>query len=176
MKKLLLILTILLVATASKAQGTIDTTKGFGWGVDASSMIDLTGHDMSTLNIDAYIGYRSPSILMAGIGAGIDMMVSNDSRSFPVYAIFRTSFSSRPRLLFFETHMGGSVNHIYNENTQTGFYGSWGIGIHLATGKKFRSYFVLSYNLMTRDNYTWQDQHVGCNALQFAGVKVGACF
>ncbi len=64
----------------------------FTWGVAAGSGIDVTSHDMSTINIDAFFGYKGGAIDVAGIGAGIDVNISNSGRFFPVYAIFRTSF------------------------------------------------------------------------------------
>lgn len=117
----------------------------FVWGSDIGGSIDLSGHDMSTINIDAYFGYRSGALSLLGLGAGLNIPVNNSRHEFPVYAIARSSFSSRPKPVFGELRAGLVVNTHNDHDTTTDLYISPGIGFALATGKSFSSYLILGY-------------------------------
>lgn len=126
-----------------------DYTLGhFTWGLDAGSAMDLSANDMSSINIHAYFGYKGHWMRFIGVGAGINTMISNSSRCYPVYAMMRTSFSSKPQLCFLDLRAGISFNSIYDRSSQTDLYGSIGLGITLAYGRKFSSYIILSYDYM----------------------------
>ena len=73
----------------------------FCWGADLGGSIDMSGHDMSTIDIGANFGYKNDYLRLLGIGASLNMMVSNSNRSFPIYGIVRTNFMNRPSLCFF---------------------------------------------------------------------------
>lgn len=117
----------------------------FTWGADVGAAVDASGHDMSAFTIDAYFGCSNPYIDIAGIGAGIDMMVSNSCRTFPIYGIVRTSFRRRPSLCFMDFRCGGAINNMSNGSTLNAFYISPGVGFNLALSPKFKSYFIVSY-------------------------------
>ncbi len=117
----------------------------FVWGSDIGGSIDMSGHDMSTINIDAYFGYRSRALSLLGIGAGLNIPVNNSRREFPVYAIARTSFSVRPQPVFGELRAGIVVNSHNERDTTTDLYLSPGIGFSLATGRTFSSYLIVGY-------------------------------
>lgn len=117
----------------------------FTWGVAAGSGIDVTSHDMSTINIDAFFGYKGRAIDVAGIGTGIDVNISNSGRFFPVYAIFRTSFRSKPSICFFDLRAGVAFNNMPNNHNQTTPYINPGVGFNLARSDKFRSYLLIGY-------------------------------
>lgn len=120
----------------------------FTWGADVGSAIDLTANDMSSIDIHGYFGYKGLWTRLLGIGVGINSMINNSSRCYPVYAIYRTSFTELPQLCFMDLRLGLSFNNILHYPSQTNFYGSIGVGITLAKGRKFSSHIILSYNLM----------------------------
>lgn len=126
----------------------------FTWGADAGSAVDLTGNDMTSIDLHGYFGYKGPWVRLAGIGAGINTMINNSSRCYPVYAIFRTSFSPRPELCFLDLRAGVAFDNILNYPSQTNFYGSLGIGITLAKGRKFSSHIIVSYNFLPIRKFT----------------------
>ena len=85
---------IISIHSAENAPREVTGWNHFAWGAEIGGGIDLTSHDMSSINLDAYLGYRNSWIDVLGIGAEVDMMVNNSVRSFPVYALFRTGFRS----------------------------------------------------------------------------------
>ena len=126
----------------------------FTWGADIGSSVDLTANDMTSVDIHGCFGYKGHWMRFAGLGAGINSMLSNASRCYPVYALLRTSFSSRPQLCFLDLRLGISINNILNYSSQTDFYCSIGLGVTLAKGKKFASHIIISYNFMPVRPYT----------------------
>lgn len=147
----------------------------FAWGAEIGTGIDMGGDDMSTLNIHAAVGYRNSWLKIAGIGAGIDMMMSNSCRSYPIYAIARTSFSSRPKLLFGDMRVGVAVNQAPGIPDRTNFYLQPGIGITLAKGKSFSSHLLLSYtyNSMT---FPGDREDTLIHGLNRATISIGVTF
>ena len=154
-----LITTFILALAASAAISASATDpearqkSGFSWGADAGGAIDLSGHDMSTVNIDAYFGYRSPLFTMLGVGAGINMPVNNSRREFPIYAIARTSFVQRPQPVFMELRTGIVANTHPDYDSSTDFFISPAVGFRMAYGRVFTSYITVGYlfnNLRTR--------------------------
>ncbi len=143
------IFTLILALVASMgvyaSTSTEPAPRGFSWGTAAGGCIDMTGHDMSSINLDANFGYRNSWIQLLGIGASIDMMVNNSVRSFPVYALLRTGFKNRPTLCFADLRAGCVFNKVNSKDNQTRLYLSPGVGVNLATGRTFRSYLMLSY-------------------------------
>lgn len=134
---------------------TADSGLGhFTWGADLGSSVDLTANDMTSVDIHGYFGYKGHWLRFAGIGTGINSMLGNSSRCYPVYAMLRTSFSSQPQLCFLDLRLGISFNNILDLSSQTDFYGSVGLGVTLARGKKFASHIILSYNFMPTGPYT----------------------
>ncbi|MDE6051077.1 MAG: hypothetical protein K2G08_05280 [Paramuribaculum sp.] len=148
----------------------------FAWVAEIGGGIDLTSHDMSSINLDAYLGYRNSWIDVLGIGAEVDMMVNNSVRSFPVYALFRTGFSRRPTLLFMDLRAGVVFNNVNNSSQQTGAYVSPGIGVNLAGGKTFQSYVTLSYVYNGMKPFDLGDRYVNIDPLSMACVRLGIRF
>lgn len=150
----------------------------FSWGMDVGSCIDMTGSDMSALDINAYFGYSGPYVRFAGVGAGIDMMVSSSSNAYPVYALFRTDFSPSPQLCFLELRGGASFSNIESYPMQTTPFGSIGFGVTLAKGKKFSSHIVLSYNYTKLDDVRLAEDQgiIRVHDLQYAAIRIGVAF
>lgn len=115
------------------------------WGADIGGAIDMSGHDMSTIDIDAYFGYRGGIMSVLGIGAGINNPVNNSRREFPVYAIARTSFVKGMHPVFGELRAGVVFNTHPESDSSTDLYLSPGIGFRLATGRTFASYLIVGY-------------------------------
>jgi len=148
----------------------------FAWGIDIGAAIDMTSNDMTFFDIHGYVGYRNPWLRFAGVGAGIDMMLSNSSRSYPVYAMFRTSFSSRPRLSFLDLRAGCAFNSIDTYKQQTDFYGSLGWGVTLASSRTFTSHIILSYTFMPLSDVMTDSGVRHMPDLHFASIRIGASF
>lgn len=174
MKHLLLsLLALLFVATASAQE----KPSHFAWGVDLGSSIDLDSKDMTTINLEAYFGYRNGWINIAGVGAGIDMMINNSCRYYPVYAIFRTNFTNRPTLCFFDLRTGVAINALSDNTTQSRFYINPSIGFNLARSKKFCSYASVGYIYNGLDSFGPADNRtVISNGLNMAAVRIGITF
>ncbi len=115
----------------------------FTWGVDASAAIDLTARDMSNIDFSAHFGYKTSGIRFLGIGAGITSMIDNQSYSYPIYAMVRTTFSAEPRVCFLEARGGIAINKILNDRQTTNPYASLGVGFTLAHTRKFSSHIIL---------------------------------
>lgn len=150
----------------------------FSWGLDAGSAIDMTGNDMSAVDINAYLGYSCPYIRLVGIGAGIDMMVSSSSTTYPVYTIFRTDFHPTPQLYFLEARGGVAFSNIESYDMQETPFGSIGFGITLATGHSFSSHIILSYNYVKLNDIYTAGEHelIRMHDLQYASLRIGISF
>lgn len=180
MKKFLLIIAVMLAGlTSSAAEKEARDVTGWGhfaWGAEIGGGIDLTSHDLSSVNLDAYFGYRNSWIDVIGIGAEVDMMVSNSVRSFPVYAVFRTGFSKRPTLLFMDLRGGIAFNNLSQGDHQTSAYVSPGIGVNLAGGKTFQSYVTLSYVYNGLKPFRISDREINVDGLSMACIRLGIRF
>ncbi len=178
MKKILLLLLALIPVLSVRASESAvpSALEHFVWGAEAGGAIDLTSNDMSTINLDAIFGYKSNSIDVLGIGAGVNMMVSNATRSFPVYALLRTGFSSRPTLLFMDLRAGCVFNNVTYSKQTTRLYLSPGIGINLARGRSFTSYLALSYVYNGMRSFQKSDEWCDINGLSMACVRLGISF
>lgn len=186
MKKILFLLLLMLSCSAmtlsaadteKKADNSLKSKKShFAWGADLSSSIDMTGNAMTSTNIGAYFGYCNNWFHILGIGGDIHFMMSNSSRAIPVFAIAQTSFSSTPKLCFMDARAGLSMNNFESINTQTGFYGSLGVGVNLAHSSKFASHIVVGYSFIQRRNFENEGKTVPLEDLHYATVRIGICF
>ncbi len=153
-----------------------DAHTHFCWGADVGGGVDMTGNNMSYIDLSANFGYKNNLIKMLGVGAGLNVMVSNSCRSFPVYALFRTSFTTKPSPCFMELRTGASVNYLAGNESQTGLYLSGGLGVYLATGRTFSSHLVLSYSFFDRGYITHQGTNYSMPDLHYAGIRIGISF
>ncbi len=165
------------VVTCDRSHSRV-TDKRFAWGIGAGSAIDMTGNDMSALCVNAYFGYSGPYVRFAGIGAGIDMMVSSNSNSYPVYAVFRTDFQPDIQLCFLELRGGVAFSNIESYSMQTTPCGAIGIGVTLARGRTFSSHIILSYNYTRLDDIRLAEDQgvVRVHDLQYASIGIGVTF
>ena len=175
MKKLIITLLALIAGLQLYAARVPEPMpRGFAWGAAVGGCIDMTSHDMSSVNLDANFGYRNSWINLLGVGASIDMMVNSSVRSFPVYAVLRTGFSKNPTLLFGDFRIGCAFNKLNHKN-QTGLYASPGLGVNLATGRTFRSYIMLSY-IYNDMQGVYKDGDKPIHSLHMACVRFGVAF
>lgn len=148
----------------------------FTWGVDISSGVDLTENDMTMFSLGAGFGYRGGWLQFAGVGASIISMMNNSSRCYPVYAVVRTSFSSRPQLCFMELRGGVSFNSILESKSQSGAYVSAGCGITLARSRSFSSYIMVRGVVMPVKG-VFEDEAMNFRyTLGFACIGLGIAF
>ncbi len=148
----------------------------FVWGAEVGGAIDMTSSDMSTINLDAYFGYRNSWIDILGIGAEVNMMVNNSVRAFPVYAMFRTDFCRKRQLLFMDLRAGVAFNNMSYGSQQTSVYVSPGIGINLASGKTFNSYITLSYVYNGIEPFMKDNRKCDLDGLSMACLRLGINF
>lgn len=169
------IITFLSLLSANAQTNDNTPQHGFTWGVEVGSGIDMGGDNMSTLNLAALIGYRTSWINFAGVGLGIDMMMSNSCRSFPIYGMIRSSFAEKPKLFFAEMRAGVALNQATDVPDRTNLYLQPGAGIYLATGKTFASYITLSYtyNAMT---FYGDKKDTLVHGLNMATLSLGVTF
>lgn len=150
--------------------------KHFTWGADVGGSIDMTGNDMSTVDLAANVGYKNDFLRLLGIGANLNMMVSNSNRSFPIYAVVRTNFRKKPTFCFLDAKGGISINYFPENVSQTGLYLSGGVGFNLASGRTFRSHIIISYSYIERKDI--KDRSWGANNedLHLVSLKIGVSF
>lgn len=177
MKRVITSSLILLISFITVIAQTNDKSpkQGFTWGAEVGAGIDMGGDNMSTLNIEALIGYRTSWIDFAGIGLGIDMMMSNSCRAFPIYGMIRSSFAKKPKLFFAEMRTGIALNQATNVPDRGNLFLQPGGGIYLATGKNFTSYLTLSY---TYDAMTFygDKKDTLVHGLNMATISIGVTF
>ncbi|MDE6682103.1 MAG: hypothetical protein K2J87_01600 [Muribaculaceae bacterium] len=115
----------------------------FTWGADLGASVDLTAHDMSTFDLDFVIGYKNKFLKTVGIGAGIHRTVQGGDNFIPVYALVRTSFTSRPSLLFLNARFGYSFNTVEDSPMFGDYNSGLGCGINLSQSSKAKSYIIV---------------------------------
>lgn len=171
-------------STVSEAQTPEQTSAessgkaSFAWGVDVGSSIDLTTADMSSLNGDAYFGLRCPGVDVVGFGAGIHGMVNNNSFSYPLYVMMRTSFAKHRRLCFFDLRTGVALNSFFGTATNAAFYINPSVGVNLAGSAKFQSYITLGYSYNGGKDISDDTTTSGktANKLSMATIRLGISF
>lgn len=177
---LLAIISAAATAPAQIAEADTAATSGprvhFAWGAEFGSSIDLSAHDMSSIDFNAAFGLRYSWLTFAGVGAGANIMVSNSCRTYPIFAMLRTSFSTRPQVVFMELRGGLALNYLAHDVTQTGGYGSAGIGFNLAGSRRFQSYLVGGYTFVTRHDVSNEYGYQPYGMLHYAGIRLGVLF
>lgn len=139
---------LLMMVGAADVNASDKTGRGghFAWGAEIGPSIDVCGDDMSTIDLGGFLGWRNDFIDFAGIGAGINMVMSHSGRFFPVYAGFRSSFSKKKRLVFVDARIGCVFASDSERPSQRELYVSPGIGFNLASGATYQSYLLLNYS------------------------------
>lgn len=152
-----------------------DISTRFTWGAEIGVGIDMNTNDMSVIEFGANFGLSAPGLPLLGVGAEVNMMMSNSCSSFPIYAIARTNFGMRHSPLFIQLKAGCIINNIYSVR-KTNIYLAPGIGIYLARGRKFSSYLSVAY---TYNGFRGSDlgpDHIRIRGLNYASVGIGVNF
>lgn len=148
----------------------------FTWGAELEGMVDMSGHDMSSLGINASFGFEWQWIRFLGVGAQADIAVSNSSRIYPVYVNFRTDFSRRRRLVFMDLRGGAAFANFYRIGNTTCGYFSGGLGVTLAAGRKFSSHIIVGYTWIGQRHCYEGDRLDKCSGLSYAQMRFGITF
>lgn len=149
----------------------------FAWGADVGASVDLSGNDMTTLDVDIALGLRRGWLNFIGVGAQADLAISNSQRNYPIFLLFRTNFTDRPTHCFWELKGGAAVTVADDAERCTGVYASTGIGINLASSSKFRSHITVGYTFLQRsrdilENIAFTDRP----DLHYVTIKLGISF
>ncbi len=147
----------------------------FTWGADVGASIDMSGDDMSSLDVNVAFGMSRKWINFLGVGAEADIMVNNSCRSFPMFVQFRTNFRNRPSIVFWDVKGGVALNYLEHNHQQTGAYVSTGIGFYLARSDKFSSHLIVGYTFKERRPVYGELTHE-FKDLHYAGVRIGVVF
>ncbi|MCM1290997.1 MAG: hypothetical protein NC201_01350 [Prevotella sp.] len=124
----------------------------FTWGAEIGSSIDMSGNDMSTFDIDVIVGYKNNFIRTLGMGVGVHRAFGNTSTFIPLYAVFRSSFRTRPSIAFVNLKLGYSFNTVKDTDTSSGTKMSLGVGFNLAMSKRFQSHLIIGGEYFRLDN------------------------
>ena len=150
--------------------------KHFAWGIDVGSSIDLSGNDLSSIDISAYFGYKNAILRTLGIGVDLRNSLGNSHTMIPVYAMLRTNFSSSVTLCFADIRSGYSFNTLNTTDKANGLFLSAGIGFNLYTSASVKSHIILSYSF----NELKPDDSLGFprfnHSLSAMSVKIGVNF
>lgn len=147
----------------------------FAWGADAGAGIDLSANDMSDVNFSLYMGVKRGWLNFLGGGVGADIATSNGCRSYDFFGAIHTNFADRPTLLFWPLRVGVSLNYLEHNHQQTGLYGTTGLGVNLARGKRYVSYMLIGYTFRQRRPIIGEFTH-NFKDLHYATVKIGLSF
>ena len=170
-----LIIAFLSVCAIAKADESTERYLGFTWGAELNGSVDMSGHSMSNIGINAKFGLRWKWIRFLGIGAEGDFMVTKSARSYPVFVNFRTDFSNSDKLLFLDLRGGAALNYFDNDQ-KTGAYFSGGVGVTLAKGKSFASHIILGYTYLGQD-YCYNGLTLRkCPGISMATMRLGVSF
>ena len=138
--------------------------KHFAWGVDAGSSIDLSGNDLSSIDISAYFGYKNSILRTLGVGVDLRNSLGNSHTMMPVYVMLRTNFSSSVTLCFADIRSGYSFNTLNTAAKSNGLF----LSVH--------SHIILSYSY----NELKPDNSLGfprfTHSLSAMSVKIGVNF
>lgn len=148
----------------------------FSWGAEIGTSIDLSGYDMSTINADAYIGYKNRFIRFVGVGAGIHRAFGTGYNFIPVYALFRSSFRTRPSLFFFHFQAGYSFNTIGDAPIFGDVSGSIGAGVNLAMSTRFQSHLLLAFGFRHFNRRHQETTHLDTENVGLAQIAFGVNF
>lgn len=148
----------------------------FAWGAEIGGDLDMTSHNMSSIGINAKLGFSWKWIRFLGIGAQGDFMVSNSDRAYPLYLNFRTDFSKTKKLMFLDLRGGMALTSFTNLEQKTAGYFSGGVGITLAEGKSFSSHIILGYTYLGQDKCYNGVQLRKCPGLSMASLRLGITF
>lgn len=151
-------------------------TKRFVWGADVGSSVDLTGHNLTTFDVNINCGLRNSIFSILGIGLGVQRSIGNSTSFVPIYGIVRTSFRKKPSNFFFNLKAGYSFNTLSSSESKGGFLFSTGGGIILKRTKRLYSFIMLAYGFYHINDRTVDDVRLDIDHVDFAQIVFGITF
>lgn len=148
----------------------------FTWGVDAGSSIDVSGNDLSSLDMEAFFGYKNDIIQALGVGVGLHSALGNSNSMIPAFALCRVNLRSYKPLLFVETRIGYSFNSLNTAVKQDGVYSSVGIGFNLYMSKKVKSHIALLYSYSGLKADSSEGYVKYAHSLSAMSIRIGVSF
>lgn len=148
----------------------------FTWGADMGSSVDLSGHNLTTVDLNINFGYASPAIQILGVSMGLHRAFGSGNTFVPVCGILRTSFRSKPSRFFFNLKAGYSFNTIQDDNFKGGFQLSTGLGIILQRSRKIQSHIILGYGFYHINHNQAQNLTFDVNHVDYAQIAIGVSF
>ncbi|MBO4965410.1 MAG: hypothetical protein J6C81_04000 [Muribaculaceae bacterium] len=148
----------------------------FTWGAEIGASVDMTGNNLSTFDIDAFFGYKNSWIRTLGVGAGIHRAFGNSNMFIPVYAMFRSSFRSKPSLLFLNAKVGYSFNTLEDTNAKGGIKTNLGLGINLAMSRRFKSHIIIGCEYFHLDTRQSPSTGLSIQDIFFGNISFGVNF
>lgn len=187
--RLWLSLLLIFISIGAKAQGTDTVVRQnkayvpqmlsgshFTWGADMGSSVDLTGHNLTTFDLDINFGYASPAIQVFGLSVGLHRALGSGNTFVPICGILRTSFRSKPSRFFLNLKAGYSFNTIQDDNYKGGLQLSAGLGIILQRSKKVQSHIILGYGYYHINRSQVHSLSFNVNHVDFAQLSIGVNF
>ncbi len=132
-------------ARAQKADASEEGPRHLMITTELGSSIDLGSHDMSTFDIDIAGAYTNDFIRAAGIGVGVHRSFGSNNTFIPVYALFQSSFTRKPSLLFASIKVGYSFSAVGDAAMFGDTSAIVGLGVNLAMKRSFRSHIILGF-------------------------------
>lgn len=148
----------------------------FTWGAEVGSSLDMTSHDLSTFDADVLIGFKNSFINIVGVGAGIHRSIHSGINLFPVYAVFRSSFRTKPSLCFLNVQAGYSFRTYGENKTISDLYGALGLGINLHKSSRASSYIILSLECQHLNEKNKVALQFDTGYIFFAKLMIGVTF
>lgn len=148
----------------------------FAWGAEIAGGVEMSGHDMSTIGLNASFGLSCSWIRFLGVTAEADIAVDSSSRAIPLSLNFRTDFSKRRRLLFMDLRGGMVLNYFADQPQTQNPYASAGVGVTLAAGRTFASHLIVAYTYHGRETCTIGNYERPCPGMSFVSMRLGVAF
>ena len=172
------VIMVAIAASASAQSATEPTVRPlrFAWGAELGGGVEMSGHNMSTIGLNASFGMQWKWIRFFGVVAEADIMVDNSSRTFPLALNFRTDFCHSRRLLFLDLRGGMALNYFDGDKQETGAYASGGLGVTLASGRTFSSHLIVGYTFIGREQCYVGDRVRNCPGMSYVSMRIGVDF
>jgi hypothetical protein len=162
--------------TSSKSNTSTNTNKGFTWGGEVGSSVDLTGNDLTTFDAHIDFGYSFSYFQFLGVGFGVHRSLGSSNAFVPIDVVIRTNFRKRPSLLFMNLQTGYSFNTISKDSYKGGYQLSVGLGINLTQTPKLRSFITLSYGYFHINAQQVDNLRMDINHVDLAQLGIGIQF
>jgi hypothetical protein len=163
----------------TETQSASDKTsinKGFTWGGEVGSSVDLTGNDLTTFDAHIDFGYSFSYFQFLGVGFGVHRSLGSSNAFVPIDVVIRTNFRKHPSLLFMNLQTGYSFNTISKDSYKGGYQLSIGLGINLTQTPKLRSFITLSYGYFHINARQVDNLRMDINHVDLAQLGIGIQF